>query len=224
MTTDLLWPRYASPADLKDIESIPLAQRGLPESTYAALARAAALWPDRTAVTVLPDASRWEEPAHRTYGELLADVHSTANMLRDIGVGRTDAVALLSPNCDGLITATLAAQLAGIAAPINGGQSADHIAELIRRSGARVLIAAAPELDADSWDTAQQLASAGVIDTVLTLHPTDGIRIAEGYDGSAFSGNRPRQVIWLPCFTPVARPARRSSPRTPTPTRWPTRG
>ena len=191
MTTDLLWPRYASPADLKDIESIPLAQRGLPESTYAALARAAALWPDRTAVTVLPDASRWEEPAHRTYGELLADVHSTANMLRDIGVGRTDAVALLSPNCDGLITATLAAQLAGIAAPINNVLSADHITELIKRSGARVLIAAAPELDVTSWDTARRLLDTGVIDTVFSLQPTGGIAKAERYDGSAFSGELP---------------------------------
>ena len=159
--TDLLWPRYASPADLKDIESIPLAQRGLPESTYALLARAATLWPDRTAVTVLPDATRWDDPTHRTFGELLADVHRTANMLRDIGIGRNDAVALIAPNCDGLITATLAAQLAGVAAPINGALSVDHIIELIKKSGARVLIAASPKLDVTSWNTAHQLIDAG---------------------------------------------------------------
>jgi fatty-acyl-CoA synthase len=200
--TELLWPRYASPADLKDIESIPLAQRGLPESTYAALARAGALWPDRTAVTVLPDATRWEEPAHRTFGELLADVHRAANLLRDMGVGRNDAVAIVSPNCDELITATLAAQLAGIAAPINGALSADHITQLIRRAGAQVLIAAAPELDADSWATAQHLVSTGIVDTVLALRPTAADRQtnpdvqylsqrAEKYDGSTFHGQRP---------------------------------
>ena len=38
---DLLWPRYAEPADLAAIEAVPLAARGLPESTYALLARAA---------------------------------------------------------------------------------------------------------------------------------------------------------------------------------------
>lgn len=189
--TDLLWPRYAIPADLKEVESIPLAHRGLPESTYELLTRAATLWPDRTAVTVLPDATRWEQPTRRTFGELLSDVHKAANLLRDVGVGRNDAIALLSPNCDGLITATLAAQLAGIAAPINGGLSADHIAELLRRSGARVLIAAAPELDAASWDTAQQLANAGAVDTVLALRPTGGIQLAERYDGSAFYGEPP---------------------------------
>ena len=189
--TDPLWPDYATPADLAVIESIPLAQRGLPDSTYALLARAAMLWPDRTAVTVLPDAARWEEPTHRTFGELLADVHRTANMLRDIGVGRNDAVALISPNCDGLITATLAAQLAGVAAPINGALSVDHIIELIKKSGARVLIAASPKLDEASWNMAHQLVNAGVVDTALFLGPTGEIPTAKKYDGSAFFGELP---------------------------------
>ena len=43
MSDTLLWPRYSSPADIVDIESIPLAQRGLPESTCAILRRAATL-------------------------------------------------------------------------------------------------------------------------------------------------------------------------------------
>jgi fatty-acyl-CoA synthase len=202
VTTELLWPRYSDPADIVAIESIPLAERGLPESTYAALERAAALWPERRALTVLPDATRWTEPTYRTFGELLADVHKTANMLRDLGVQRHDAVAIISPNCDELITATLAAQLAGIAAPINGALSPDHIAELVTWAGARVLIAAAPELDAASWDTAQHLINTGVVDTVLALRPTAAdlqaktdvnylSQLAENYDGTAFSGERP---------------------------------
>ena len=202
MTTDLLWPRYATPADLTDIESIPLAERGLPESTYELLARAARLWPDRTALTVLPDATRWTEPSRRTFSELLSDVHKTANALHDLGIQRHSAVALISPNCDELITATLAAQLAGIAAPINGALSADHITELIRRAGARVLIAAAPELDPASWATAQQLISTGVVDTVLALRPTGAnlqpnadvtylSQLAEKYDSSTFHGQPP---------------------------------
>ena len=50
------------------------------------------------------------------YAELLADVHQYANALHALGVRRTDGVALLAPNCDELVTATLAAQLVGIAA------------------------------------------------------------------------------------------------------------
>jgi fatty-acyl-CoA synthase len=202
VTTDLLWPRYSDPADIVAIESIPLADRALPETTYAALERAAALWPERRAVTVLPDATRWTEPTYRTFGELLADVQKAANLLRDLGIQRQDAVALISPNCDELITATLAAQLAGIAAPINGALSVEHIAELVTRAGARILIAAAPELDAGSWDTAQDLINAGVVHTVLALRPTGPDprmdaevkylgQLAENYDGTAFHGQPP---------------------------------
>ena len=197
--TDLLWPLYATPADIAAIESIPLAQRGLPESTYAALQRAATLWPQRIALTVLPEANRWTEPECRTFAQLLADVHKTANLLRDLGVQRHDAVAIISPNCEELITVTFAAQLAGIAAPINGALSEDHVAELVTRAGARVLVSAAPELDAASWDTAQHLINAGVVNTVLAVRPTGADpyvdadvkylgQLVENYDGTAFHG------------------------------------
>ncbi|MFR9773224.1 acyl-CoA synthetase [Nocardia sp. SC052] len=208
-TEDLLWPRYTGPEDLAAIEAIPLEARGLPESTYALLVRAATRWPERTAITVLPDAARWREPLQRTYSELLADVHKYANLLRELGVRRADAVALIAPNCAELIPATLAAQLAGIAAPINGGLSHEHVAELLRRSGARVLIAAGPELEPDTWTTARELAARGLLDALLVLRPTaapeppptlpgiGGIRIgyldtfAAEEDSSRFHGEAP---------------------------------
>jgi fatty-acyl-CoA synthase len=207
--TDLLWPRYATPADLKEIESIPLAQRGLPESTYAVLQRAAALWPDRNAVTVMPSADHWQRPSTRTFSQLLTDVHKAANTLHRLGIERHSPVTIISPNCDELITATVAAQLAGIAAPINGGLSGEHISHLVERSGASVLIAASPELDATSWQVAEHLAGDGVIDTILLLRPTgdravgapapaiEGVTVRyfsdfpEDDDGSSFDGEAP---------------------------------
>jgi fatty-acyl-CoA synthase len=209
MSQDLLWPRYATPADLPAIEAVPLAARGLPESTYALLARAAARWPDRTAITVLPEAARWREPQHRTFADLLADVHRYANLLHRLGVGRGDAVALMAPNCAELITATLAAQLAGIAAPLNGALNPRHLAQLLRRSGARVLITAGPELAPTTWETARQLAGEGLLDAILVLRPTaagaspaplppfDGVRVgylaslAAGMDSASFAGDPP---------------------------------
>ena len=171
-TTEPLWPEYATPADLAAIESVPLQARGLPETTYALLHRAATLWPDRVAVSVLPDAERWQEPVRRTYAQLLADVHRYANLLHELGVRRTDAVALLAPNCAELITATLAAQLAGIAAPLNGALAPAHLGELLDRSGARVLITAGPALAEATWRTARALAADGRLDTVLVVRPT----------------------------------------------------
>ncbi|MEV6320439.1 AMP-binding protein [Nocardia sp. NPDC051787] len=151
---------------------MPLAQRGLPESTYALLVRAAHSWPERTAVTVLPEAARWREPLQRSFAQLLAHVHRYANLLHELGVRRDDAVALIAPNCAELIAATLAAQLAGIAAPINGGLSRRHIAELRQPTGARILITAGPELAEPVWDSARALAADGLLNAVLVLRPT----------------------------------------------------
>ncbi len=208
MAEDLLWPRYSDPGDLAAIEAVPLADRGLPESTYALLVRAATLWPERTAISVLPDAARWHDPDDRTFAGLLSDVHRYANLLRELGIRRGDAVALMSPNCADLIPATLAAQLAGIAAPLNGGLSRDHLTELLRLSGARALITAGPELAPDVWDCARALS--GELDALLVLRPTgavgtppplpalDGVRV--GYlddlavesDPGTFAGEPPR--------------------------------
>lgn len=169
---DLLWPTYDGPGDLPVVETVPLADRGLPGTTYELLVRAAGLWPDRVALSVLPDGERWEQPVERTYAELLDDVHRYANVFHALGVHRTDGVALLAPNCDELLTATLAAELAGIAAPINSGLSGEHIAELLRRSGARVLVAAGPELAPEVWESARALVVEAGVETLLALGPT----------------------------------------------------
>ncbi|NUT95970.1 MAG: acyl-CoA synthetase [Saccharothrix sp.] len=206
MTDDLLWPRYTGPADLAAIEAVPLEDRGLPESTYALLKRAAERWPERTAISVLPEAARWREPVNRTFADLLADVHRYANLLHHLGVRRGDAVALMSPNCADLVPATLAAQLAGIAAPLNGNLSHGHLADLFRLSGTRVLITAGPDLAPATWERA--LALAGGLDAILVLRPTgaagsplptvDGVRVgylddlAAHHDPSAFGGEPPR--------------------------------
>lgn len=210
MTPNLLWPEYSAPTDVTVIEAVPLAARGLPASTYALLARAATEWPDRTAIIVLPEAARWREPEQRTFADLLGDVHRYANLLHEIGVRRGNAVALMSPNTAELVPATLAAQLAGIAAPLNGGLARKHLAELLRRSGARVLVTAGPELSPAVWETAQALAQDGQVDFLLVLRPTGAAaepaqdlpslpgvsvgylgELAAGQDSSAFVGAEP---------------------------------
>src|SRR4029078_6126748 len=58
---DLLWRRYASPGDLSVIEAVPLQDRGLPQTSYALLTRAATLWPERTAGTGAGEPARSAE-------------------------------------------------------------------------------------------------------------------------------------------------------------------
>ena len=96
----MLWPASVDPAE---IERVALEERGLPESTYHALARAAELWPQRPAIHCLPDGAHWEQPSSRTFAELAADVHRAASVYADLGVGRHDAVALVSVNCEEML-------------------------------------------------------------------------------------------------------------------------
>ena len=181
MSSDLLWPAARTPQDIAAIEQLPLDQRGLPTCTYDVVLRAARLWPERTAITVLPDGTNCKHNARRTFEELAADVTRAAKALRQLGVRRRDAVLLISPNCAELITATLAAQAAGVAVPINGSLSGEHVAELARLSGARVLITAAPDLDPTGVERAAALADTGLIDTVVLLRP----KLAEGPPSTA---------------------------------------
>lgn len=59
-TPNDLWPPAAGPSSVDDIERTPLSERGLPESAYELFARAASLWPDRPATSVLADGEHWQ--------------------------------------------------------------------------------------------------------------------------------------------------------------------
>ena len=154
-TEDLLWPACDGPEDLARIEEIPLPERGLPDSTYEIVARAAELWPDRPALSFFPDAARFKQSSTRTFGQLAADVHRAAHVLRGLGVDRRDAVVTLSVNCEELVSTLLAAEAVGIAAPINPALATDHAQHLVELSGARVVVAGGPELDPMTWERAR---------------------------------------------------------------------
>jgi fatty-acyl-CoA synthase len=171
-TSERLWPAAHGPEALQEIERIPLEDRGLPETTYDALVRAAELWPDRAATSCLIDAEHWEHPVTRTFGELAGEVHRVASVLGGAGVGRRDAVAILSPNCAELIGVLLAAEAVGIAAPVNPALAAEHALALLRLSEAKVVVAAGPELDEQVWAMSRRLAAEVGARALLALRPT----------------------------------------------------
>ncbi|MBC9713213.1 acyl-CoA synthetase [Streptomyces sp. TRM66268-LWL] len=172
MHTDLLWPLYDQPGALAAIESVPLEERGLPRSTYEVLIRAAGAWPDRPALTALPSAEEWTRGTTVSFGQLRDQVHRIANLFHRHGVRRSTAVGLLTPNT-GLLPATLlAAQLAGCAAPVNPALAAEHAERLLALGGARILVAAGPELDAAAWQTARTAAASLPCTALFALRPT----------------------------------------------------
>lgn len=170
------WPTFATPADVERIEAVPLADRDLPATTYQVVKRAAEQWPERVAVSVMPDAVRWRDAVSVTYGELLDGVDRVARALVSRGVTPTTPVAVVAPNCLQLVPAMLGVQAAGVAVPLNGGLSAEHLTTLLERVGARHAVVASPDLDGGIWDKLSGLATAGHLDHLYLLDPTDGTR------------------------------------------------
>ena len=142
-----------------------------PESAYQLLLDAARTWPDGIATQWIPDPADPTCCLAWTYAELAGTVTRIANALTSLGVRRADAVTLASVNTSMLYAATLAAQAAGIAAPVNPALSAERIAELIRRTGSRVLVAAGPELDPQLWQRLLGVARQAGMTAVLALRP-----------------------------------------------------
>ena len=142
-----------------------------PESTYQLLLDAARAWPDGIATQWIPDPGAYTDCLTWTYTDLAGTVTRIANGLASLGVRRPDAVTLCGPNTSQLFAATLAAQAAGIAAPVNPALSEERIAELIRRTGSRILVAAGPELNPPLWERLVTVAREARMNAILAVRP-----------------------------------------------------
>ncbi len=163
----------------------------LPELTYQLLLDAADAWPDGIATQWIPDPANPTGCLAWTYAELAGTVTQIANALTALGIRRGDAVTLSSVNTSMLYAATLAAQTVGIAAPVNPALSGERIAELIRRTGSRVLVAAGPELDPQLWARLLEVARQAGMTAILALRPDGAHGVPAVLDGNAPSGGTP---------------------------------
>ena len=163
----------------------------LPESTYQLLLDAARAWPDGIAAQWVPDPADHARCLSWTYAELTGTVTRIANALTALGVRRGDAATLAGVNTSMLYAATLAAQAAGIAAPVNPALSGERITELIRRTGSRVLVTAGPELDPQLWPRLLEVARQAGMTAVLALRPDGAHRVPPALDGNAPADGSP---------------------------------
>jgi fatty-acyl-CoA synthase len=142
-------------ARLTDIEALeqtlPLAQRDLPASTYELLQRSARRFADLPALSFLPTGSIDDQPWRISYAELFAKVTQTANALHRLGVRPGKAVSFLLPNLPHTHFVIWGGEAAGIVNAINPLLEPQHIAELIRASNTSVLVTLAPFPGTDLW-------------------------------------------------------------------------
>lgn len=133
--------KFASAADRDAVEhEMSYAARQLPSTLYQFLTRTREAHAARSATSfqLLSDPKAPAETL--SWADLHGRVTQTANMLRALGVGETDVVAYLMPNCTETVLALLGGAVAGIVNPINPLLEPEQIAAILRETGAKVLV------------------------------------------------------------------------------------
>jgi fatty-acyl-CoA synthase len=126
--------------------------------------------PDQSAITFQLTSDPGDAGRTLSYGDLRAQVTQCANMLRGLGVGPTDVVALVLPNCAETVVAMLGAMSVGIVNPINPLLEAEQISGILRETDAKVVITlrSMPKTDI-AQKCAEAVAHAPGVQTILEI-------------------------------------------------------
>ena len=143
--------------DIQQIESTPLSDRGLPESTFDLIRRTAQASPHAPALSFILQGTAEEAPLRLNYTELLGKITQTANAFHRLGLRPGKAVSFLLPNLPQTHYTIWGGEAAGIVNAINPLLDAEHIAELIHASDSELLVTLAPFPGTDLWDKVNAL-------------------------------------------------------------------
>ena len=146
-------------ADIEAIEKIPLRERLDVDNTYDFIRRGAQIDPDKVALSFLFSGEAWESPVEVPYKELLAKIHQTANLCRDMGVGPEDVATVLLPNLPQTHYALWGAEAAGIVNPINPMLTPGTIRDICNAARTKILFALGEFPGADIWPKVEAIRS-----------------------------------------------------------------
>ena len=153
--------RIATLADIEGIEARPYDRFMAHGSVHDALADAAGRHADRPALRFIADADAPGLTQCWSHREFLAEVRRAARLFRSLageaGADTLPRVALLLPAIPQAYFALWGAEAAGVACPLNYLLDLDHLAELIDRAGANLLVALGPHPELDIWPRALAL-------------------------------------------------------------------
>lgn len=143
--------------DLERFEAEMTLDQRLPERSILDVFKAsAAQFPTSTAITMLMTGAEDEQPRRVTYDQLLGQIQSAANAFSALG-GPAPGVAYMLPSLIETYVTLWAAETAGYAVPINFLLQSESIAELIKASDAKILVALGPHPQLDIWEKALEL-------------------------------------------------------------------
>ena len=157
---------FTSVADRDAIEAAgPWASRKVARTMYEFLTQARAAHGAKPAITFQLLSGPATRAETLTWNQLHGRVTQAANLFRSLGVGPTDVVAYVLPNCMETAVTLLAGAVAGIVNPVNALLEPDQIASILRETKAKVVVTLKPF---PKTDLAQKVAAA------VTLAP--GVR------------------------------------------------
>jgi len=132
---------YANYDDRRAIENAAKWEdRDLPVTAWQMLNRTADKFGTRPAVTFQLFSGESDPAETLSWNALRNQTAQMANLLRELGVGETDKVAYLLPNCNEAIVTYLGGMVAGVVNPINPLLDAEQIAAILRQTDAKVLV------------------------------------------------------------------------------------
>ena len=109
-------------------------------SIYQLLSRTKAAHGAKAAVSFQLTSGPKDRAETLSWTQLHAQVTQAANLFRSLGIGTTDVVAYVLPNCMETVVTLLGGAVAGIVTPINPLMEPDQIASILRDTKAKVVV------------------------------------------------------------------------------------
>jgi fatty-acyl-CoA synthase len=147
-------------ADVEALERMPLGDRIWSWNLNDWLAQGAARDPNKIAIRFIADGNPESPQTTLTYRELQTQARRVANLFHSCGVGPGDPVIFLLPTLPELYVVMLGSVSAGVACSINWMLKGDQLAELIRSTRAKVIVALGPTPGFEIWENLQAVRGA----------------------------------------------------------------
>ncbi len=132
-------------ADIADIEQNgDWGSSNVPQTLYQMLCETTEKFPYNKASSFQILSGPTDKAETLTWQHLKDQVTQAANLFRDLGIGETDTIAYVLPNCHEALVTFLGGAVAGIVNPINPLLEAEQIASILRETKAKVVVTLKP--------------------------------------------------------------------------------
>ncbi len=127
------------------------------QSVYDALSQGAAEHRDRRALTFITAPDPEADGQSWTYAAFMDRLRQAANLFAHLAAGETPRIAMLLPAMPQAYFTLFGGETAGTVCPVNYLLDAAHVADLVRASGANIVVALGPNAELDIWSRVADL-------------------------------------------------------------------